>query len=242
MCRGDYMILKEMSPDERPRERLIEKGAPALSNAELLAIIMRTGTGSRNVLEIANELLQSVEYSLVRLSAESIEFMMEIKGVGLEKASTISAAFEIGRRFALEKARTDGQAITGAEMIYNMMIPILKGLDHEECWVIYLNRANYVIGKEKIGSGGMEAITFDNDAILLHALQKRARGIIMVHNHPSGNPRPGKADIEETETLRTALRKVRKNLVDHVIISDDKYFSFADSVVTPVPDVKKILG
>ncbi len=229
------MRLKEIIADERPRERLVRKGPHALSNAELNAIITRTGTGDRNVIEIANDLLRSAGYSLTRLSAGSIESMTEIKGIGIEKATAIMAAFEIGRRFALEKTGTDDLPVTNAVMVYEMMIPELKGLEHEECWVIYLNRGNMVIGKEKVGSGGLDSITFDNDTILLHAIQKKARGIIMVHNHPSGNPMPGKTDIEETDALRLALQKIRKNLVDHVIISDDCYFSFVDSMTNPAP-------
>ena len=180
------MRLKEIIADERPRERLVRKGPHALSNAELIAIIMRTGTGDRNVIEIANDLLRSAGYSLTRLSAGSIESMTEIKGIGIEKATAIMAAFEIGRRFALEKTGTDDLPVTNAVMVYEMMIPELKGLEHEECWVIYLNRGNMVIGKEKVGSGGLDSITFDNDtdrvyrglcgrSVHLHLLFQRER-------------------------------------------------------------------
>lgn len=222
------MKIKEMSLDERPREKMSEKGASALSNAELIAIILRTGTGKMNALETARHLLKSSGGSLTELAGASAEKMMKTEGIGRMKAITISAALELGRRFASEKAPFQKTAIKNAGMVYKIMSPLLKGLLHEECWVLFLNRANFVIDKEKASSGGTTATIIDTKRIVSKALEKNASGLILIHNHPSGNPRPGKADIEQTEILKKALSTFDISLVDHVIIADDRFFSFAD--------------
>lgn len=224
------MKLKELNIEERPRERLIAKGSSALGNAELLAILLRTGSGNKNVLEMSHELLAAAG-SLTELSAMSIDKMQAIGGIGKNKAATVTAAFELGRRFAAEGSRSPCRAITTASQIFSIMFPILKGIDHEECWILYLNRANHILYKEKVSTGGLSSTTIDTNSILRKAIEKKADGIILVHNHPSGNPQPGKADVVETERLKKAAETFSISMLDHVIISDSGYYSFADQMI-----------
>lgn len=224
------MKLKELNIEERPRERLIAKGSSALGNAELLAILLRTGSGDKNVLEMSHELLAAAG-SLTELSAMSIDKMQAIGGIGKNKAATVTAAFELGRRFAAEGSRSPCRAITNASQIFSIMFPVLKGIDHEECWILYLNRANHILYKEKVSTGGLSSTTIDTNSILRKAIEKKADGIILVHNHPSGNPQPGKADVVETERLKKAAETFSISMLDHVIISDSGYYSFADQMI-----------
>lgn len=224
------MKLKELNIEERPRERLIAKGSSALGNAELLAILLRTGSGNKNVLEMSHELLAAAG-SLTELSAMSIDKMQAIGGIGKNKAATVTAAFELGRRFAAEGSRSPCRAITNASQIFSIMFPVLKGIDHEECWILYLNRANHILYKEKVSTGGLSSTTIDTNSILRKAIKKKADGIILVHNHPSGNPQPGKADVVETERLKKAAETFSISMLDHVIISDSGYYSFADQMI-----------
>lgn len=224
------MKLKELNIEERPRERLIAKGSSALGNAELLAILLRTGSGNKNVLEMSHELLAAAG-SLTELSAMSIDKMQAIGGIGKNKAATVTAAFELGRRFAAEGSRPHCRVITNASQIFSIMFPILKGIDHEECWILYLNRANHILYKEKVSIGGLSSTTIDTNSILRKAIEKKADGIILVHNHPSGNPQPGKADVVETERLKKAAETFSISMLDHVIISDSGYYSFADQMI-----------
>ena len=224
--------MKEMMPEERPREKLTEKGAASLSNTELLAILLRTGTGRKNVMEIAGELLHSADNRLAGLSDFSLEKMKEIPGIGTDKAVTVAAAMELGKRFVYEKNAFRKVSVTDPRQIYELMLPVMKGLSHEECWIIFLNRANYIISKELLSTGGMSATVLDVKIIIRKALEKKAHGIILVHNHPSGSPVPGSADIKQTATLKKAAETFDISLMDHIIIADDRYYSFANEEVS----------
>lgn len=225
------MRMKELGLDDRPREKLLEKGASALSNAELLAILIRTGTQTENAVEVARRLIQAAGGSLAGVADMPLSGMVGISGLGRIKAAGISAALELGRRFMAEASTVRKVSIISPGMVYSMMHPYMKGLDHEECWVIYLNRARYVIGKEKLFSGGLSSTLLDARMIVKHALDRHADGLILTHNHPSGNPRPGTEDIRQTETLRNALRTFELSLVDHVVIAEGSFYSFADMQV-----------
>ena len=219
-----------MSPSEMPRERLAQKGASALSKRELLAIIIRSGTQKDNALEIADNLLGEAGGSLIRLSGMSIERMTRIPGIGEAKAISISAAFELGRRFALEGV--DGKLpITSSKQVFRMMIPYLKGLEREESWVIFLDKLNVPLAMEKATSGSDETTLVDVKYIARRSLEKNAKSIILVHNHPSGIATPSKGDILCTNDLRKALSQVGLRILDHIIIADDSFFSFADELV-----------
>lgn len=221
------MRMKEIVKEERPRERLLRSGAGALGAAELVAILLRMGNGRQNVLEMAHELLAKAG-DLTGLSSMSIEKMVEIPGIGKDKAATLSAAIELGRRFQAEASKAGRVAVTQAKQIYNELIPMLRGLDHEECWVVYLNRSNYIISKERQTSGGLSSTVIDIGTIIRKALEKKSEGIILVHNHPSGNPYPGTSDIKETGKLKKAADTCGISLLDHIIISDGRFYSFAD--------------
>lgn len=222
------MRLKEMCVDEMPRERMLEKGAAALSNVELLAILLRTGRDGQNVIDMARELLQSGDGSLTGIAEMSIDRLRVINGIGPSKAVTIAAAFELGRRASLKAALDSGSSLSSPQKVFEIMQPLLRDLDHEECWILFLNNANRMTGREMISCGGLDSTIIDNRAIIRKALDKKASAVILVHNHPSGSALPSKADITHTQTLNKALKTCDLALLDHVIISRDAYYSFAD--------------
>lgn len=213
---------------------MFSKGAGAMSNAELLAILIGSGTKDENVLEVSNKLLKISGGKLSDIASMDPGQITSVNGIGKNKYAAIAAAFELGRRCALEEPGIEKNSITSAGMVYRIMIPHMKGLDHEECWILLLNRANYVIHKEMIGLGGITSTTVDTKIIMKKALDKKACGIILVHNHPSSNPRPGKMDMEVTSSLKKASQTFDISLIDHVIVSDDSYYSFAEDRVIEI--------
>lgn len=233
------MKIKELCCDERPREKMLKKGAKSLSNSELLAILLRTGRDGKNVIGIAQELLAKADGQLSNIASMSIDAMRAINGIGPSKAVTIAAAFELGTRYSAELLRPNDTSVTSPEIVYRLMFQRLIGLDHEECWVLFLNRAKNVLSIDKITSGSLTNTSMDTQGILRKAIEKKADGIILVHNHPSGNPKPSKGDIIMTESLRRGSNMLDISLVDHVIIADGSYYSFADEEVV---DCKQVLS
>lgn len=227
-----FMKLKELSLDERPREKMLEKGADSLSNAELLAIILRTGTGGMNVVETARRLLARCGNRINDVAGMSVERLCTIKGIGPGKAVSIAAAFELGRRCAEESAREEHIRISSPLAAARILLPHIRDLDHEECWVLFLTRANGLIGKERLSVGSCDSTLIDRKAIIRKSIEKKAAGIILAHNHPSGSALPGRADIDETTQLRNALNTCDINLIDHIIIGKGSFYSFADEEVT----------
>lgn len=225
------MKMKDLCVDERPREKMLAKGAGTMSNAELLAILIGSGTQKENVLEVANKLLAANEGRLSSIAGMDAARMKEIGGIGSVRYASIAAAFELGKRCCLEDPGIERVPLTDAAAVYRMMLPRLKGLDHEEFWIILLNRANYIIHKEMISRGGLSSTVVDPKLVVRKALDKKASAIIMVHNHPSGNPRPGQSDLTETERIKRAANTFDISLLDHIIVCDDRYFSFADDRV-----------
>ena len=222
------MRLKDLCLDDRPREKMVEKGSAALSNAELLAIMIRTGTGRMNAVDVARALLAQAEGRLNSIADMSMEKLCSVSGIGPGKAVTIAAAFELGKRCAMELAVPEKVSVSSPKVVFRMMLPLLRGLDHEECWTIFLNRANFVLGKERMSVGGLESTVMDVKAILRRALERKASGVILVHNHPSGSAMPGHADIKQTGALKKALQTCEIQLIDHVVIAEDSWYSFAD--------------
>lgn len=225
------MKIKDLCIEERPREKMMERGAEALSNIELLAIMLRTGTEKKNVIDVARELLKSSDGKLNIIAGMSVESLCRTQGIGPSKAVTLAAAFELGRRCAAECITDSRTSISSPNIVFRMMLPMLRGLDHEECWVLFLNRANHLISKERISSGGIDSTILDCRTIARKAIEKSASGIILVHNHPSGSALPGTADIQATKQLDKALKTCEISLLDHVIIAEDSYYSFADEEV-----------
>lgn len=225
------MRLKELYQDEMPREKMLSKGAEALSNSELLAILLRTGRNGCNVVDISRELLRSGDGSIGALAQMSIERLCKIDGIGPTKAVTICAALELGRRVALENANPGGSPISSPHRAFQVIHPMVANLDHEECWIIFLSKANRLISTEMISKGGMESTVIDNKAIIRKALEKKASALIIVHNHPSGSSLPSQADIIQTKALNKALKTCDLTLLDHIIIGKGEYYSFADEEV-----------
>lgn len=222
------MKIKDLCASERPREKMLSQGPGSLSNGELLAILLRSGTSGRSVLELSQQLLGNCDGSLCTLFNMSSESMCSVPGIGKGKACSIMAAFELGKRFLLEESGIQKKPIVSARMVYDLMVPGMKGLRHEECWILLLNDSNYIIGKVCVSSGGGRATVIDVRQILKTALDKMASSLILLHNHPSGNPRPSKADIEQTEILHKACRSCGIDLTDHIVLCDDCFFSFSD--------------
>lgn len=220
------MKIKDLSADERPREKMLARGAESLSNGELLAVLLRSGHREASALDLARELLGLAGGRLSVLFNFSPDKMLSLPGVGPGKAASVIAAFELGRRFLQEESSVIKTPLVTARQVYDRMIPQMKGLRHEECWILLLNDRNYLVGKIRVSSGGFSMTVIDIRHIIHTALDKGARSLILVHNHPTGSPNPSQADIRNTDDLRLAVGAVDLALLDHIIISDDSFFSF----------------
>ena len=223
------MKIKDLCIDERPREKLLLTGARSLSSSELLAVLLRNGSQGSSAVDLARALMKLAEGSICKLFGTSLESMCQLKGMGKCKAATVMAAIELGRRFMSEQSPARKPIVT-AKMVYDLMIPEMKALRHEECWVLCLSNANYLLGRYRASCGGTDSTVMDVRQIARTALDKSSSAVILVHNHPSGNPEPSKADIARTESLHKALNAVDIDLLDHVIICDDCYFSFNEKM------------
>ena len=223
-----HKTIKEWREEERPVEKLLARGAGALTNSELLAVLIHTGSGNRSAVALAGEVMDLADNSLKNLSNTSKERLLAVKGVGPTKYASIAAAFEIGRRMISSPGQVP--VISCPKDVADYMAPHFAGLDHEECWVVYLNRSNRVISKECISTGGISSTVMDIRIITKRAIEKMASGIILIHNHPSGNLRPGGQDKKVTSALRDAAALLDIALLDHLIMGDDgKFFSFSDN-------------
>lgn len=222
------MKIKDLQADERPREKMLSRGAGALSDGELLAVLLRNGTREFSALDLARKLLALADGRLGTLFNLSQDKMFSLPGIGPGKAACVIAAFELGRRFLQEESSATKSPVTTARRIYELMIPRLKGLRHEECWVLLLNSRFYPVRRLRASSGGANATVIDMKQIIRMALDKGAEAVVLIHNHPSGNPTPGPADIRETDRIRTGLAAVGLSLLDHIVVADDSFFSFAD--------------
>ena len=225
------MRLKELCADEMPREKMLVKGAGALSNTELLAILLRVGRNGMNVIDVARELLRSGDGTLAGVAQMSVDKLCSIRGIGPGKAVAVAAAFELGRRVSLEAAMDSEEPVSSPRKVFGIMQPLTKDLDHEECWVLLLNKSNRLISREMISSGGLDSTVIDNRVIIRKAIEKKASAIILVHNHPSGNALPSQADIVQTQALAKALKTFDISLVDHVIVATGAYYSFVDELL-----------
>lgn len=226
------MKILDFSTSERPRERLIASGPSALSDGELIAVLLRSGTQSSNILDISRQLLAECGGSLTALSRMSVDQLCNTPGIGEGKAAVLLAAFELGRRFFLEDNAALKKAIRNSGMVYNLMSSRLRGLDHEECWAVFLNATYKVLSLELMGSGTEDSVLVDAKDVVKKALEKGARAVILCHNHPGGNPMPSKADIEKTVILHKSCDACDLQLLDHIIISDRCWYSFSEEKVS----------
>ena len=225
------MKIKDLCVEERPREKMLMRGAAALTNPELLAILLRIGTGGRNVVDVARELLKTGDGRLREIASMPVEKLCQVDGIGPGKATALAAAFELGRRLALEIGMDDAPRLDSPSKVYRIMLPLMRDLDHEECWVLFLNRTNGLIAKERMTSGGQDFTLLDRRVIIRRAIERKATSLILVHNHPSGNAMPSAEDINQTKELGRALSSCGLQLLDHVIVAGGKYYSFSDEQV-----------
>jgi DNA repair protein RadC len=219
--------IKHWALEDRPREKLLAKGITSLSNAELLAILIRSGGREESAVELARRILTGAGNNLRELGKLSVNDLVKHKGMGPAKAVAIIAALELGRR----RGKTDSQdkiRISGSQDVYTLFQPVLSDLVHEEFWILLLNRANRVIDNIRISQGGISGTVIDVRIILKHALDRLASAIILCHNHPSGNLKPSDADMKITSKIRDSCRTMDLQLLDHLIIADNSYFSFSD--------------
>ena len=224
------MSIKFLAEDDRPREKFLLKGKNSLSDAELLAIIMGSGNREDSAVELSRKILKSVDNNWHNLSRLHIPDLMKFKGVGEAKAISIAVALEIGHRRAAQEV-PDRVQITCSRDTYNVLSPYLSDLNTEEFWAIYLNQNNRVIGKSKLSSGGINQSVVDVRILFKSALDHLSTAIVIAHNHPSGNLKPSAEDLKITRQIADAGKILNIQLLDHLIISQNSYFSFADENV-----------
>lgn len=219
--------IKSWAAEDRPREKLLIKGKSALSDAELVALLIGSGTGSLSAVEVSKHVLQSVGNNLHDLAKLSVKDLMKSKGIGEAKAIAIVAAMELGRR--RKEVEVDSKPkVSGSKEAYELVKGDLMDLPHEEFWVLLFNRANRLIKKKRVSEGGVAGTVADPKIIYKLALEELASGIIVVHNHPSGNLTASQSDISLTKKLKDAGKVLEIQLLDHLIVAGQKYFSFAD--------------
>lgn len=219
--------LNEWAEEDRPREKMLSKGIATLTNAELLAILIGSGNTDETAVELTQRILASCHHNLNELGKMSVQELCRFKGIGPAKAITIEAASELGKRRSLSGV-TERKTIQCSADLYNYFHPLLCDLPVEECWLVLLNQGNKVISQIKISSGGITETSVDLRCILREALLGRATSIMLCHNHPSGTPRPSIQDDRLTAQLQKAGSFMNIRLLDHVIITDGKYYSYAD--------------
>lgn len=219
--------IREWSPEDRPREKLLLKGTSALSEAELVAILIGSGTTKTSAVELAKKVLLLGKNNLNELARLSVKDLMKIKGIGEAKAITIVAALELGRRRKAQDVE-EKPKISSSKDAFDLIQGDLMDLPHEEFWVLLLNRMNQVVKKKRISEGGVTGTVADPKIIYKLALEDLATGVIVAHNHPSGNLKPSQSDIDLTRKLKEAGKFLEVQLLDHLIIANRNYFSFAD--------------
>ncbi len=227
MTDKDTLKIKDWAEEDRPREKLLLKGINSLSDAEILAILIGSGSKNETAVDLAKKILSRVNNNLHELGKLSINELIKNKGIGEAKAITIIAALEIGRRRKLSDILSRKQ-INKSRDVFEIFHPILSDLPHEEFWILLLNRSNKVISKIKISQGGITGTVIDIKMIIKNALEKLASSIILCHNHPSGNITASNADNDITNKLVEASKLFEIQVLDHIIIGDNKYYSYAD--------------
>jgi DNA repair protein RadC len=225
--KDDNLKILSWAEEDRPREKLLLKGKSALSDAELIAILIGSGTKSLSAVDVGKIILTKANNNLNELARFSVSDLKKIKGIGEAKAISIVSALELGRR-RKEAEFVDKIKITCSNDIYELMKPELLDLPKEEFWTILLNRANRLIKKEQVSSGGISGTVADPKVIFKSALDHYASSIILIHNHPSGNLKPSQADINLTNKMKEAGKLLEIPVLDHIIFGDENYLSFAD--------------
>lgn len=219
--------IKNWADDDRPREKLVQKGSFVLSDAELIAILIGSGSRNESAVELSKRILASVNHNLNELGNLSVNQLMRFKGIGEAKAVTIAAALEMGRRRRMEDT-TKITKIKSSHDAFELLYPLIGELQHEEFWIVYLNNSNKVVHKAQLSKGGITGTLVDVRLVLKQALELGAVGIILAHNHPSGTLRPSAADKQITQKLKVASEALDIKILDHLILARHQYLSFAD--------------
>jgi len=222
------LTIREWAEDDRPREKMLRKGAQSLSDAELLAILIGSGSRNETVVELSRRILHECHDNLNELAQLTIhDLCKRFKGIGEAKAISIMAAMELGKR--RKAAETlDRKKISSSIHLFDIFEPILTDLPHEEFWVVLLNGANKVIDVKRLTQGGTRQTVVDIPLLLKMAIEKSAQAIAVAHNHPSGQNRPSHEDDIITKRIKTGCEAIGINLLDHIIIAQNKYYSFSD--------------
>ncbi|MEK6450239.1 MULTISPECIES: RadC family protein [Myroides] len=221
------ITIKEWAEDDRPREKLVLKGKASLSDAELLAILIGSGNKEESAVELCKKILLTYNNNLGLLARQSLSQLTSFKGIGEAKAISIIAALELGQRRRMNE-QLDLSKITSSKDVFEIMNPIIGSLDHEEFWVIFLNNSNKIKFKTSLSKGGMTGTVVDIRVLFQIALEQKATGIILSHNHPSGKLKPSEADISITKKIKEAGKVMDVQVLDHVIVTEYSYYSFAD--------------
>ena len=222
------LSIKDWQNEDRPREKLLLKGKQALSNAELIAILLGSGNTKESAVELAQRIMNTVDNNLANLSRLSIAELLKFKGIGEAKAISIIAAMELGRRRREEEIKKKNK-IGSSKDVFEIFQPNMADSPFEEFWILLVNRANKIIGKFQISQGGVSGTVADPKRIFQLALENLASGIILCHNHPSGNVQPSQQDIKLTRKINEGAKLLEINLLDHIILGDENYYSFADN-------------
>ena len=222
------MTIKSWAVDDRPREKLIAKGPSSLSAAELIAILIGSGNKQESAVDLSKRILMSVDNNIHQLSTLTAEKLTSFKGIGMAKAIAIITALELGKRRQLANFAVNPK-ITGSKDVYDIMQPLLGSLPHEEFWVLYLNNANKVLSKTQLSKGGITATLVDVRLLFKKAVEISAVAIIICHNHPSGKTEPSSQDKVLTKKIKEGGVSLDIKLLDHLIITEKSYFSFADN-------------
>ena len=224
---NNHFPIRNWSEDDKPREKLMLKGKAALSDAELIAILIGSGSRNESAVDLSKRILGSVQNNLNALGKLSMAQLMQFKGIGEAKAISIMASMELGRRRRAEEAQ-ELDKITSSKSVFEIMQPIIGELPHEEFWILYLNNSNKVISKAQMSVGGITGTLVDVRLVFKMALEKCATALILCHNHPSGTLIPSDADKQLTKKLKTAGDSLDIKVLDHLIVTERNYFSFVD--------------
>jgi DNA repair protein RadC len=219
--------IKDWAEDDRPREKLLTTGSSSLSDAELIAILIGSGNRKETAVELARRILVTYDSSLNNLGKKSVMELMQFRGIGQAKAVCISAALELGRR-RREEAGIEKPAVHSSKDAFTIMQPLVGDLAHEEFWILLLNRSNRLIDVQRTSQGGISGTVTDIRMILKNAILHTASSIVLCHNHPSGNLKPSSADMSITKKMAEAAKLMDIKVLDHIILADRNYFSFAD--------------
>ena len=222
-----YTPINQWSEDDRPREKFLLKGKSTLSDSELLAILIGSGSRNESAVQLCQRILASCENNLNTLGKMSVSQLMQFKGIGEAKAISIAAALELGRRRRAEDA-IELKKITSSKAVFDIMQPIIGELPHEEFWVLYLNNSNKVIYKAQLSKGGITGTVVDIRIIFKIAFEQNATGLILSHNHPSGKLMASEADLKITKRIKEAGQTLEIQVLDHLIITENGYLSFQD--------------